>query len=326
MIASVAALWNFMLWLPWQVDCVAGDGGGVRLRLQIRARGIAVMTRVTQRTDALRDWFFQGIRQPRRRTARAARPHSAVVEGDVPHRRRLLLDARLSAGHRVSRRRRARAHRDGRFSSSSRSSARCRSTAGSPRPARTARAASRCSKTCCRAGAARRSSWCCSDSPRPTSSSPSRCRRPTRPSTSFTTRSCRAAFDHPGRGHARAADRARRGLPERLQEAIGLAVVIVAVYLALNVVVIGRRPPRDARASRIPAALDERARTRSTAIRWRCCAVALLLFPKLALGLSGFETGVAVMPLVQGDPGDTPDSPPAASATPGSCCAPPRSS
>jgi hypothetical protein len=22
MIASVAALWNFMLWLPWQADCV----------------------------------------------------------------------------------------------------------------------------------------------------------------------------------------------------------------------------------------------------------------------------------------------------------------
>lgn len=21
-IASVAALWNFMLWLPWQVDCI----------------------------------------------------------------------------------------------------------------------------------------------------------------------------------------------------------------------------------------------------------------------------------------------------------------
>lgn len=91
-------------------------------------------------------------------------------------------------------------------------------------------------------------------------------------------------------------------------EAIGLAVGLVAVYLALNVVVVG-------------ASLVEIAQHPDLLHNWRfqlemdydnvllMIGSALLLFPKLALGLSGFETGVLVMPQVKGDPDDTPRNP-----------------
>jgi hypothetical protein len=91
-------------------------------------------------------------------------------------------------------------------------------------------------------------------------------------------------------------------------EAIGIAVVLVAAYLALNLVV-------------VVVALEHVVVNPEVVTNWRnlltteyasplgMAAVALLVFPKLALGLSGFETGVAVMPLVRGDPGDTYERP-----------------
>lgn len=92
------------------------------------------------------------------------------------------------------------------------------------------------------------------------------------------------------------------------REAIGLAVAIVAVYLGLNAVVVA-------------VSLYQVATRPFELADWRTqlfaahgspvmmLAAAALLFPKLALGLSGFETGVAVMPLVKGDPTDTPEAP-----------------
>ena len=92
------------------------------------------------------------------------------------------------------------------------------------------------------------------------------------------------------------------------QEAITLAVGIVAVYLVLNLVVIGA-------AVRAIAGRPEVIENWKTALFAQhghpliMVAMALIMFPKLALGLSGFETGVAVMPLVRGDTTDTDEAP-----------------
>jgi hypothetical protein len=92
------------------------------------------------------------------------------------------------------------------------------------------------------------------------------------------------------------------------KEAIGLAVVIVGVYLALNLVVLGVGIRElFAHPEYIPRWTTALLAGHSNPMAM--LLVALLLFPKLALGLSGFETGVAVMPLVAGDPGDTPEMP-----------------
>lgn len=92
------------------------------------------------------------------------------------------------------------------------------------------------------------------------------------------------------------------------REAIGLAVVLVFAYLAFNVVVIGVSLFEIV--NHFPVVNDwiRRLFVMHGSV-WQMVGISCLLFPKLALGMSGFETGVAVMPLVRGDPDDDYDRP-----------------
>ena len=92
------------------------------------------------------------------------------------------------------------------------------------------------------------------------------------------------------------------------REAIGIAVLIVAAYLSVNLVVVA-------------VGLYEIVSHPESFANWQgalfanygnpliMIGVSLLVFPRLALGLSGFETGVSMMPLVRGDEGDDPERP-----------------
>jgi len=82
------------------------------------------------------------------------------------------------------------------------------------------------------------------------------------------------------------------------KEAIGLATCAALPYLGLNLVVLGRGAwevvTHPALLAEWQSALDVKGDPTLLIVG------ALLVFPKLALGLSGFETGVSVMPLIDG--------------------------
>jgi len=91
-------------------------------------------------------------------------------------------------------------------------------------------------------------------------------------------------------------------------EAIGVAVVLVGSYLVLNAVVIVAAAAHVVSEGHLVADWTTALTTQHGSVAMMI-AISLTLFPKLALGMSGFETGVAVMSHVQGDPADDPQRP-----------------
>lgn len=83
------------------------------------------------------------------------------------------------------------------------------------------------------------------------------------------------------------------------KEAIGIAVVLVGVYLVLNAVVTVVAIGQVMHHADLLAGWKQHLFHQHPSVL-SMLGVAFLLFPKLALGLSGFETGVAVMPLIAG--------------------------
>ncbi len=92
------------------------------------------------------------------------------------------------------------------------------------------------------------------------------------------------------------------------REAINIAVVLVGAYLILNLIVVGVAVVHVFQHAVVInnwwTALNTQHSNPLLIV-----GIALLVFPKLALGLSGFETGVAVMPQIKGLPTDTEDKP-----------------
>jgi hypothetical protein len=102
------------------------------------------------------------------------------------------------------------------------------------------------------------------------------------------------------------------------KEVIGLAVLVVGSYLFLNLLVVGSglaylawHP--DLFANWWSHVIEGQWYIEHSPLSGHgtlaILGISVLLFPKLALGLSGFETGVAVMPLINGDPDDKTDLP-----------------
>lgn len=83
------------------------------------------------------------------------------------------------------------------------------------------------------------------------------------------------------------------------KEAINVAVALVGSYLAMNLVITVTAMTAVARDPHLLVSWKQ-ALTAQHGSPFAMLGIAALMFPRLALGLSGFETGVAVMPLIEG--------------------------
>ncbi|NUS42188.1 MAG: amino acid transporter [Mycobacteriaceae bacterium] len=93
-------------------------------------------------------------------------------------------------------------------------------------------------------------------------------------------------------------------------EAIGLAVVLVATFLALNLVVAVVGVFEVVHEHQLVVDWSHALMTpHGDTGFWAIVAFSLVVFPKLALGMSGFETGVAVMPQIRTAAHDQPQRP-----------------
>jgi hypothetical protein len=93
------------------------------------------------------------------------------------------------------------------------------------------------------------------------------------------------------------------------KEAIGIAVLIVGAYLLLTMVVVAAGFYEMAMQPQNIGTWQSSLLSNYNSNPLLMIGASLLVFPRLALGLSGFETGVGLMPLVRGDEGDEPDRP-----------------
>src|SRR5262249_25107216 len=99
------------------------------------------------------------------------------------------------------------------------------------------------------------------------------------------------------------------------REAIGVATAAALPYLALNLVVLGRGMWEVVTHPSLVS--DWRGELAAHGDATTLLVVAALVFPRLALGLSGFEPGVSVMPLIDGGEPDVGHSPRTGSAPKG---------